>query len=78
MFDDRNLLDYDTYENYLDSFIEEIDMFYLKNRNFARMVAALRFRYILTVVLILLTKSNEMRYIIYLSFIVQLIYLAED
>lgn len=44
MFDERELLNYDTYEDYLDSFIQNDDMFYLRNKDVARMVAALGYR----------------------------------
>lgn len=43
-FDQSALLDYDTYNDYLDSFIQNDDMFYLKNKEMARMVAALGVR----------------------------------
>ncbi|XP_037052324.1 cilia- and flagella-associated protein 299-like [Bradysia coprophila] len=43
-FDDRKLLAYDTYEEYLDSFIVTDDIFYLRNRDFARTNAALGYR----------------------------------
>lgn len=46
MFDERKLLDYDTYENYLDSFVQTDDLFYLRNRNFARMIAGLGYRFV--------------------------------
>ncbi|KAJ6646105.1 Cilia- and flagella-associated protein [Pseudolycoriella hygida] len=44
LFNDRQLLDYDTYEDYLDSLIHDEDMFYLRNKDIARMVAALGFK----------------------------------
>lgn len=44
MFNERELLDYDTYDDYLDSFIQEDDMFYLRNKDLARRVVALGFR----------------------------------
>lgn len=43
-FDDRRLLAYDTYEEYLDSFVQTDDIFYLGNRDFARINAALGYR----------------------------------
>lgn len=47
IFDDRKLLDYDTYEDYLDSFLHTDDIFYLRNRDFARINAALGYRLVL-------------------------------
>lgn len=44
IFDDRKLLDYETYEEYLDSFVQTDDIFYLRNRDFARINAALGYR----------------------------------
>lgn len=44
IFDDRNLLAYETYEDYLDSFVQTDDIFYLRNLNFARINAALGYR----------------------------------
>lgn len=46
IFDDRKLLDYEDYENYLDSFIQTDDIFYLRNRDFARINAALGYRFV--------------------------------
>ncbi|XP_037052322.1 cilia- and flagella-associated protein 299-like [Bradysia coprophila] len=43
-FDERELLNYDTYDDYLDSFVQSDDMFYLRNSEMARMVAALGLR----------------------------------
>lgn len=44
IFDDRKLLAYETYEDYLDSFVQTDDIFYLRNRDFARINAALGYR----------------------------------
>lgn len=44
IFDDRKLLGYNTYEEYLDSFVQTDDIFYLRNRDFARINAALGYR----------------------------------
>lgn len=44
IFDDRKLLDYETYEDYLDSLLQTDDLFYLRNRDFARINAALGYR----------------------------------
>ena len=46
IFDDRKLLAYDTYEGYLDSFVQNDDIFYLRNRDFARINAALGYRFV--------------------------------
>lgn len=42
MSNERDLLNYDTYNEYLDSFIQADDMFYLQNKEIARMVTAFR------------------------------------
>lgn len=42
MFNERDLLNYGTYNDYLDSFIQDDDMFYLQNKEIARMVTAFR------------------------------------
>ncbi len=44
VFDERELLNCDTYDDYLDTFVQNDDLFYLRNRKMARMVAALGLR----------------------------------
>lgn len=43
-FDERDLLNYDTYDDYLDSLVQSDDMFYLRNKEMARMVASVGMR----------------------------------
>lgn len=44
LFDERKLLNYNTYEEYLDSFTTPDDLFYLQNTLYTRMIAGLGFR----------------------------------
>lgn len=46
MFDERKLLDCETYEEYLDSFVQPQDMFYLRDPHFARMIVQLGYRFV--------------------------------
>lgn len=42
--DERDLLDYDSYDDYLDSFVRDEDILYLRNKEMARRVVALGLR----------------------------------
>lgn len=57
-FDDRRLLAYNTYEEYLDSFVQTDDIFYLRSRDFARIKAALGYRLVMVFVYLLNERCN--------------------
>lgn len=57
-FDDRRLLAYNTYEEYLDSFVQTDDIFYLRSRDFARIKAALGYRLVMFFVYLLNERCN--------------------
>lgn len=44
MEDDRRLLDYETYEDYLDSFLTKEDLCYLRSLILARTISELGYR----------------------------------
>lgn len=44
MEDDRRLLDFETYEDYLDSFLTKEDLCYLRSLNLARTISELGYR----------------------------------
>lgn len=46
MFDETQLLNYETYADYLDSMVQPQDLFYLRDPHFARMVVQLGYRFV--------------------------------
>lgn len=44
MFDEQKLLSYNTYEEYLDSFVTPEDLFYSRSTFYGRMIAGLGYR----------------------------------
>ncbi len=42
---ERLLLECDTYEDYLDAFVQPQDLFYLRDRQLARQIVSLGYRY---------------------------------